>query len=129
MDEPTIEAQHLHALMYGDLSICGCGNPENAYALVRDLLALAPYYEGDNWQRAVALVGPPGAVHLVMSALDEAEVLIHGSVMSGAGLTAKGRYMLAAMCTHSWDIVEEAGFPHYPDDCTDACWVDVGVRS
>jgi len=63
--------------MYGDLSICGCGNPEDAYTLVRDLLALTPFYEGENWHRAVALIGTPGAVHLVISALGHAGLVEH----------------------------------------------------
>lgn len=39
-DESTI--QHLNQIFYMDLGLCGCGNPDDAYELVRDLLALCP---------------------------------------------------------------------------------------
>jgi hypothetical protein len=117
-----MDAEHLYKLMFDDLSICGCGQPDAAYALVRDLLALTPFHEDDNWKRAEELIGTPGAVHLVLCTLDEARLIEHGGVVTGAWITGKGAAALAAMCELPWDAVHDAGYPHNGADCTDACW-------
>lgn len=121
-DDVDSAACHLYAIMFDDLNICGCGSPADAYDLVKQLLALAPLYEPGRVEEMRALIGSPGAVHLVLSALDEAGLMIHSSMIEWAGLTDKGRYALAAMQAVTWEQVDEVGYPHDGDACTDECW-------
>ena len=104
MNEWTPDA--LNALFYNDLDLCGCGNPEDAYNLVRDTLALAPLYENEGWKRAEDLIGSPGATHLVLSMLTTAHLIEHGSGMGGSWLTPKGEQVLHAMRQFTWDDVD-----------------------
>lgn len=121
--ESTLD--HVHQLFYGDLAMCGCGTPEAAYELVRDILALIADHER-GWAPLVkTLIGNPGAYHLTMSALDEAGLLEHGSSLDSAWLTDKGRWYAAALRTiDTWDALEDSGYPHGLADCTEACWAD-----
>lgn len=114
---------HAYLLFYGDLSLCGCGTPEDAYELVRDILTLIADDER-GWPPLVrTLLGGPGVYHVVMSALDEAELVGHGMSIDGAWLTDKGRWYVAALRTiESWDAFEDVGYPHNGEACTDACW-------
>lgn len=98
------------------------GPPETAFDLVRDVLSLGDLYERGAYEQAVALIGSPGAVHLVLSALDHAELMNHGSVIQYSWLTKKGEYVLAAMRATTWEQVDDAGYPHDGEDCTDECW-------
>ncbi|MET8864659.1 hypothetical protein ABZW11_17115 [Nonomuraea sp. NPDC004580] len=118
-----IALDHAHQLFYGDLAMCGCGTPEAAYELVRDLLALIADHERDWAPLAKTLIGNPGAYHLTMSALDEAGLLEHGSSIDSAWLTDKGRWYASALRTiESWDGLEGYGYPHGMESCTEACW-------
>jgi hypothetical protein len=120
----TDDLEHVYKLFYGDLSLCGCGIPETAYDLIRDILNLAPLYEDDRWKRVEEMIGSPGAHHIVLSALDEAGLMEHGSSIGGAWLTGKGRYYQQALAAITdWDQIKGEGFPHGGEDCTDACWV------
>jgi hypothetical protein len=132
------ERQHLHILFYdnhGGLGLCGCGNPEDAYGLVRDLLG--HIHERGEWKRFDELIGSTGAVHIVLGQLDRVGLTDHGGVIHGAWLTDKGKYALYMMRRHGWestvrgempDGVDDAGSPHWVGDgmpmgdCTDACW-------
>lgn len=117
---------HLYVIFYDDqqgLGLCGCGNPEAAYALVRDLLGLAPFYEDSRWQAAETLTGSiPGAHHIVLGAMERAGLLEHGSSLTGAWLTPKGEWCLAAMRTAEFNDLDQVGYPHDGSVCTDACW-------
>lgn len=119
-------AQHMNVIT-DELNICGCGNPEDAYVLVRGLLGLMPLFEDDHLSRATELIGTSGAIHLVLGSLESADLITHGGTVMGSWLTEKGTYALAAMQVVSWDDLREAGYPHslerHIDDCTDACWV------
>jgi hypothetical protein len=115
------DLSHLYALFYGTLSICGCGNPEDAYALVRDVLALTPFHDNGGWRKARDLIGSNGAYHLVLSQLDEAKLLEHGSSIGGSWLTGKGKHYLALMQRYTWDDVEDTGFPHDGGECPPSC--------
>ncbi|WP_143661182.1 hypothetical protein [Streptomyces sp. M41(2017)] len=113
---------HLNRIFYEDLGLCGCGNPDEAYVLVRDLLSLAPYYENEGWRLAETLTGGGAAHHIIMSVIDVAELTEHGSSVNGAWLTPKGAWCLQAMRTVSFEEMSEGGLPHEGRDCTDACW-------
>jgi hypothetical protein len=119
---------HLMVIFYDNthgLGLCGCGNPEAAYDLVRDLLSLAPFCEDSHWKTAESLTGNiPGAHHIVMGALQRAGLVDHGSILSGSWLTPKGEWVLAAMRTAEFDEVDDdgIGYPHDGEPCTDACW-------
>ena len=117
---------HLYVLFYDDqqgLGLCGCGNPDTAYVLIRDLLGLAPLYEDSRWKEAESLNGNnPGAHHIILGALDRAGLLEHGSSQHGAWLTPKGEWCLAAMRTTEFNDLDEAGYPHDGAACSDDCW-------
>lgn len=121
-DVPRDVLGHVFQLFYGDLHLCGCGNPEDAYDLVRDILILADGQ--DRWVRfAQVLIGNPAASHMILSALEEADLIGHGMSMDSSWLTDKGRWYVAALRRiDSWSGLGDAGFPHYGEGCTDACW-------
>ncbi|WP_069625316.1 hypothetical protein [Streptomyces niveus] len=123
-DEHTLE--HLYVVFYDNaqgLGLCGCGNPEATYDLVRDLLGLAPLYEEGRWQTAEALTGNiPGASHIVLGAMERAELIEHGSSLRGAWLTPKGEWCLAAMRAAEFGDFDQQGYPHNGERCTDGCW-------
>jgi hypothetical protein len=54
--------------------------------------------------------------------MDRAGLIEHGSSQSGAWLTEKGTWCLAAMRTAEFDDLDQQGYPHDGDACTDACW-------
>lgn len=113
---------HLFGLFYADLNLCGCGQPSAAYGLVRELLALAPYFVNGRRKRAEMLIGSPGAVHLVLSALSHAGLLMHASTIDGSWLTYRGAHYLELMQRYDWELVDgEVGFPHNGDDCPPDC--------
>lgn len=118
--------QHLYKILHEDLPLCGCGNPEDAYTLVRELLALAPFYDREHGEVA-ALIGSSGAYQIVLGALTEADLIEHGGAMGGSWLTTKGQWCLTALRGEG-DLEElrEAGdfggLPHHGEDCTDSCW-------
>lgn len=122
-DARTLE--HLYQLFYGDLDLCGCGSPEDVWKLIADALKLAPFYEHPNAVRE--LIGQPGAYHMVLSALTNAGLIEHGGSIGGSWITPKGQWYRQALAgVTDWlalDVaVDDAGFPHDAQGCTDACW-------
>lgn len=112
--------QHVNGLLYMDLGLCGCGNPEEAFELVRDLLRLAPFYEHRDEVRA--LIGDGAPSHIILSTLDHADLIEHGGSIHGSWLTDKGQWYLNALNTVTvWDEID-VGLPHDGAKCTDACW-------
>ena len=117
------DLQHLCALFLGSdgLGICGCGDPESVYELVRDILALAPLYEQAEGERSNSakvreMIGTGGAFYLILYTLDRAGLLEHGSSVSGSWLTLKGTHYLALMRRFGWDDLDGTGLPHFPGD-------------
>jgi hypothetical protein len=111
--------QHIYKIIWEDLPLCGCGNPEAGVALVRDLLKLAPLYE--HRDEVDALLPTEGIYYLVLGALTEADLLEHGSGIGGSWLTPKGTWFLQALeALDDFDALDEVGSPH--DDCSDLCW-------
>ncbi|MDX3324777.1 hypothetical protein PV405_08860 [Streptomyces sp. ME02-6979-3A] len=114
--------EHLNQIFYVDLGLCGCGNPEDAYTLVRDLLALHPLYEDQRWKQAEELTGGGAVHHVVMSTLDTADLIEHGSSINGSWLTPKGAWFLNAARDVPFDDIDEAGLPHDGGACAEDCW-------
>jgi hypothetical protein len=116
---------HLYLVMYGDspigLGLCGCGNPEEGFTLVRDLLDLAPFY--DNWEAAYQRIGSPGAHQIVLAMLTNADLLSHGGSIGGSWLTPKGEFIRAVFRQVPTDdyLDEVAGFPEH--ECSEDCWI------
>lgn len=117
---------HVFKLFSDDLNLCGCGSPEAACDLVRDLLALAPEYGASDEVRR--LLTSEAVYHLVLGQLDGAELIEHGTSLNYAWLTPKGIWYLAALrSVHDWSELEDQeqfsiGFPHDGGACTDDCW-------
>ena len=115
--------QHINKLLYMDLGLCGCGLPEEAFDLVRDLLGLAPFYQSEDVRDQVAaLCGTGPARHMALSMLTNADLLEHGGGIDGSWLTDKGRWYLGALRTvDDWDEIA-VGLPHDGGECADSCW-------
>lgn len=110
------EREHLYRLLFtrDGLRLCGCGDSEGAYDLVREILALTPFY--DNREKLEALC-PPAALHIVLSCLDGAGLIEHGGAIGGSWLTPKGSHYLDLMQRHELDDSEDVGLPHGGEDC------------
>jgi hypothetical protein len=112
--------QHINGLFYMDLGLCGCGNPEEAFDLVRNLLNLTPFYE--HREQITELIGTGASGHIILSALDKADLIEHGNTIHGSWLTNKGQWHRKAMATvDDWEQID-VGLPHNGKSCTDACW-------
>lgn len=120
MDNHTLD--HLYRVFYQDLGMCGCGNPEDAYNLIRDILSLAPFYEDQRWRLVETLTGGGAVHHIVLSVLDQAELIEHGSSINGSWLTTKGSWFLNAARTVEFNKLDDGRLPHDGGDCSDACW-------
>ena len=120
------ERCHLYALFCGsnDLGFCGCGCPEEAYTLVRDILGLAPFF--DHYEAVRDLIGER-AYYFVLYAIDQAGLIEHGGGIGGSWLTEKGKHYLPLMRRYGWDEIAESGFPHssgdgsLDDECGPGC--------
>jgi hypothetical protein len=134
-------ADHLYVIFCTKLPYCGCGNPEDGYRLIQQLLALAPLYANDHWRKARELCGSDGAHQLILAALTDADLMEHGGSIGGSWLTDRGRWVLWAveqiggiealetlLDTGADRSAPAPGAPHYDpetkqmQDCTDACW-------
>lgn len=113
------DREHLSRLIHGELDLCGCGNPEDAYNLIRDILALAPFY--DHPQKVRDLIGNAGAHHIVLSLLNHARLIEHGGGIGGSWITPKGKHYLGLMQRYEYDDLDEAGLPHEGGDCPPQC--------
>ena len=133
--ETLDDLQHLYKLFCDDLRTCGCGNPEQVYALVRDLLELAPFHQHPEKiaERIGASAedyrnGDLGAYYMVLYVLDDARLIEHGGGVGGSWLTDKGTRYLELMRRHEWDDFSDtdgygssAGYPHGGKDCPTDC--------
>lgn len=119
---------HLYQIVYGDLGFCGCGWPDEGLASVHELLLS---FNGDDWQQRQAtvtrLLPKDGVRHIVLSTLDRAGLMEHGSSILSAWLTARGKWWLYAVETVGGiDAVDfdgpGVGYPHMDAGCTETCW-------
>lgn len=119
------ERCHLYALFCGSdgFGFCGCGCPEDAYALVRAVLELCPLF--DHRAEVAALLGDSGIHYFVLYAIDRTGLIEHGSSVGGSWLTAKGKHYLPLMRKYEWDELGDAGHPHSDEgadgDCGPGC--------
>lgn len=117
------ECEHLNRLFYSDLALCGCGNPEASYDLVRGLLVLAPFYERYKEVRDFFGDAPAseGAYHMVLSLMTHAGLIEHGGTAGGSWATEKGKRYLELMQRHSFDDMDKTGSPHYREEDLENC--------
>ncbi len=93
------ENEH-HVLHYAVLHLCGCGQPEEAFNLCRDVLDCFDRREarkgGDEWIDAEAAVTeiiktrPEITAHVISHLLTHFDLLEHGSSVGGSWLTTRG---------------------------------------
>jgi hypothetical protein len=127
--------QHLYVLVYGHhdgLGLCGCGDPDAGIALAHELLTAFGWGFGDGaWQRKRAVIGrllpTAGVEQVVLSTLDRAGLIDHGSSIGGSWLTDRGKWWLWAVTEVGGlngldDRLCQVGYPHGGEDCTDACF-------
>ncbi|MER7361916.1 hypothetical protein [Nonomuraea wenchangensis] len=121
-DDQRQRYEHAAKILGGDLGLCGCGDSDGSYALVRILLGLTPFYEHLDELRA--LIPDSGVRHIVSSALDSAGLIEHGTSISGSWITTKGTFLLHVLTEvgGDWDRLYGLGLPHDGGDCTEACW-------
>lgn len=74
---------------------CGCGCPEEAWRVVRDVLALCPLYE--NRDALEQMLPNDGVQMIVLGLLDRLELIEHGGSIGGSWLTPKGEAALSAL--------------------------------
>ncbi|MFC7794551.1 hypothetical protein [Streptomyces cinereoruber] len=123
--------EHINRLFYMDLHLCGCGLPEEAFDLVRDLLAVIGSDSKKPWKELESLVPQGAALHMVLSMLDEAGLIDHGRIITGCWLTPKGTWYLRQLRkVDDWDDIHGIGLPHDGTACTDRCFLPPleGVR-
>ena len=116
---------HLYRLFDEELNLCECGNPEDAYNLIRHLLELAPFYE--HPERVTEAAGGPGAAHLILSMLTNADLIEHGGAIGGSWITPKGAWFRDVLRDiDNWENFTDnrPGIPdlHGGEKCTAACW-------
>lgn len=131
---------HLTQVVYSGLGFCGCGWPDEGLALTHELLTAFSWGFGEGiWQRRDAvitrLLPTDGVRHIVLSTLDHAKLIEHGSSILGSWLTPRGKWWMYAVETVggieglSRRFDEPGiGYPHTGEaadagqECTDACW-------
>lgn len=104
--EPVVDDEMFWALETMDkLMICGCGRPDTAYELVRDLLRLMPLYEEGRREKAEELCGSTGAFYWLLGVLtDAADLIEHGGGIGGSWMLPDGERFLAALeRVEDWD--------------------------
>ena len=131
---PEWELQHLHALVYDEIGMCGCGWGDDAYSLIRDLL---DHFHDRDGRDVAEMIGSTAAAQLVLYRLQEADLIDHGTRVTGSWMTDKGRYARHLMHRHPWwDARGEdgrtvpgaarAGYPECwdwdTDRCPEGCW-------
>lgn len=120
MTDRSLEHKLGH-FFFDDLHLCGCGIPESAARLVRDVLRLAPFYE--NQGALQVLLPTDGIFYLVLGQLNNADLIEHGGCIGGSWLTEKGKELLGQLETVSaYDPELETLFPDSdvapPEECT-----------
>lgn len=120
---------HLHKVFYGDLRLCGCGQPDAAWELIHSVLTHCDTpAENQGWAALGREIGPPGAVHIVISVLTDADLIEHGGSYVVNWLTDKGKWMLWALNTIGLEDVDDRmdrefiGYPHDGGVCSPECY-------
>lgn len=112
---PDTVREHVYSLVFDQIGLC-CGLPEESYTLLRNLLTAFR-----NKEDITSLLPDEGARYIVLAALDQAELIEHGSIIDAAWLTRKGEWYWQAITRLDFDDVEESVLPHDGKACMDAC--------
>ena len=91
----TERAHELHHFFMDEVNICGCGNPESAAVLLRDILRLCPLY--DHRAEFEKFLPDRGVQHFILGVLSECDVIEHGGGIGGSWLTDKGKMLLGEL--------------------------------
>lgn len=92
----------------GDLCICGCGSPEEAYEAIHKLLLLL---QAKNWDEWINVIDNDIYALIVVYILDGNGYLEHGGSIRHPWLTTKGEQLLEALDilkVHEYDFGEAA---------------------
>lgn len=93
------------AFHYGVLGLCGCGNPEEVYNFLRDILALCDRRkanDGGEWintakaTQELMMARPDIASEALLHILDHYKLTEHGGSVYGSWLTSLGEQFLDA---------------------------------
>lgn len=99
--------------LINELGICGCGNPEEAYEAVHDMLkrAVDPerFDNKDKW--LIPECEYDCYIAFMCYTLNDKEFMEHGSSIYGSFLTSKGKLLLNAMnefekYEYDWESVQ-----------------------
>lgn len=116
--------QHLNQVFYMELHQCGCGDPDETWNLIHEILSLAPFFEDGRHQQVHDLLGRSHG--FVLNVLTDAELLEHGGSVGGSWITDKGRWLLEVIDRVGLDALDEKvdlfGLPHDGDDCGPDCY-------
>jgi hypothetical protein len=123
-------ANEVQRFYFEDLKWCGCGNPGDALAFMRDVLEVMwqrseesraeahnKPYEQSAWKRGCdkldeMLPGILGMSYLYM--LDAHDLTEHGGSVGGSWLTDKGKAVLAMLTSHE-DLDAAMDDENYPE--------------
>lgn len=120
------EAHFANHVVFQDLGICGCGDPDGALDRMQDVLNLAPFYEGHdtpegaNWQRVNELFNGDGVgAEFFVNILNKADLMEHGGSSMGGWITPKGKRFLEALDAIDHEQILECGLACYVDGVLD----------
>ncbi|MGN6724096.1 MAG: hypothetical protein ACTHJM_15930 [Marmoricola sp.] len=125
--------EHLYKILMDDVTGCGCGYSEEAGALVHAIVA---HFAKDWQERPRAGLedlfgGNLGAMQIVVNAIQDADLIDHGTSLYSSWVTEKGKWFLRAVedaggIDGLFDKLEYVGLPQHDGDwkreCTDECW-------
>lgn len=93
----------MNEFIYEDLKLCGCGNPQDTYEVIRLILTAHNQEESEDKHKILNDIcginksehnNYHGLIQFASYILDSHDFLEHGSSISGAWLTEKGKLFL-----------------------------------
>jgi hypothetical protein len=100
--------------IYEDLNLCGCGNPEETWEVIKLILSAQNQKGWENKKNKLNNIcninidennNYDGLIQFVLYILDNHEFLEHGGCISSAWLTTKGKLFLELL--NMWDEIED----------------------
>jgi hypothetical protein len=113
---------HLYQIYFGDMDLCGCNVPGQAWEVFGWILSLCPLYDG-GW-RDVENRFTPGGAHIILGVMENAGLIEHGGSIGGSWITKKGQWVLDRLNAIEGDVdkaLDGKGYPHDGDSCPDEC--------